>query len=97
MPPQGDKPVTLGIGEPFTTTVTISFIFALILALPFVLYQAYAFLMPAFEPGQRRHILPLVLSIPFEVGVLLATLVERRAAARARRIEATLAGQPLQS
>ena len=23
-PPQGDRPVTLGIGEPFTTTVTIS-------------------------------------------------------------------------
>ncbi len=64
-PPEGDKPVTLAIGEPFTTTVTISFIFALILALPFVLYQAYAFLMPAFEPGQRRALLPLVLSIPF--------------------------------
>jgi Sec-independent protein secretion pathway component TatC len=33
----------------------------------------------------------------FEVGVLLATLAERRAAARARRIEATLADEPLQS
>src|SRR5207244_1790904 len=29
-PPQGDRPVTLGIGEPFTTTVTVSLIFALI-------------------------------------------------------------------
>ena len=65
IPPAGDKPVTLGIGEPFTTTVTISFVFALILALPFVLYQAYAFLMPALHPNERRHIRPLVLSIPF--------------------------------
>jgi sec-independent protein translocase protein TatC len=65
VPPAGDKPVTLGIGEPFTTTVTISFVFALILALPFVLYQAYAFLMPALHPDERRHLRPLVLSIPF--------------------------------
>jgi sec-independent protein translocase protein TatC len=64
-PPQGDKPITLGIGEPFTTTVTISFVFALILALPVLLYQAYAFLMPALHPSERRQVLPLVASIPF--------------------------------
>lgn len=64
-PPQGDRPVTLGIGEPFTTTVTISFLFALILALPFVLHQAYAFLMPALAPSERRHVLPVVASVPF--------------------------------
>jgi sec-independent protein translocase protein TatC len=64
-PPQGDRPVTLGIGEPFTTTVTISFVFALILSLPFVLYQVYGFLMPAMHPAERRGLLPLVLSIPF--------------------------------
>ena len=33
-PPTGDKPVTLGIGEPFTTTMGIALLFALILALP---------------------------------------------------------------
>jgi hypothetical protein len=33
----------------------------------------------------------------FEVGVLLATLAERHATARARRTEATFAGEPLQS
>jgi sec-independent protein translocase protein TatC len=76
-PPQGDRPVTLGIGEPFTTTVTISFVFALILALPFVLYQAYAFLIPALGPSERRHVLPLVASIPFlfVAGVLFGYLV----------------------
>jgi sec-independent protein translocase protein TatC len=76
-PPQGDRPVTLGIGEPFTTTVTISLVFALILALPFVLHQAYAFLMPALEPSERRHVLPLVASIPFlfVAGVLFGYFV----------------------
>jgi sec-independent protein translocase protein TatC len=63
--PEGDKPVTLGIGEPFTTTVTISLVFALILALPFVLYQAYAFMIPALHPDERRQVLPLVVSVPF--------------------------------
>jgi sec-independent protein translocase protein TatC len=76
-PPQGDRPVTLGIGEPFTTTVTISLVFALILALPFVLHQAYAFLMPALEPSERRQLLPLVASIPFlfVAGVLFGYFV----------------------
>jgi sec-independent protein translocase protein TatC len=76
-PPRGDRPVTLGIGEPFTTTVTISFVFALILALPFVLHQAYGFLMPALEPTERRRLLPLVASIPFlfVAGVLFGYFV----------------------
>jgi sec-independent protein translocase protein TatC len=64
-PPQGDRPVTLGIGEPFTTTVTISFVFALILSLPFVLYQLYGFMMPALDPAERHGLLPFVVSIPF--------------------------------
>ncbi len=76
-PPQGDRPVTLGIGEPFTTTVTISLVFALILAFPFVLHQAYAFLMPALEPRERRGVVPLVASIPFlfVAGVLFGYFV----------------------
>ena len=32
--PPGDKPVTLGVGEPFTTTLTIALYFALIISLP---------------------------------------------------------------
>ncbi len=84
VPPQGDKPVTLGIGEPFTTTITVSLVFALILALPFVLYQGYAFLMPAFDPAQRRLVLPLMLSIPFlfVAGVLFGYFVVLPAAVR---------------
>jgi sec-independent protein translocase protein TatC len=69
--PTGDKPVTLGIGEPFTTTATVAGIFALILSLPVILLQAYGFLMPAFDPSQRRRMLPVTVAIPvlFAVGV----------------------------
>ena len=69
--PQGDRPVTLGIGEPFTATLTVTLIFALILALPVVLLQAYGFFMPALEPHLRRRMLPVTLAIPalFAAGV----------------------------
>src|SRR6478735_7606958 len=40
--------VTLGVTEPFTATITLAFYGALLLALPFLLYQAYAFVLPAF-------------------------------------------------
>jgi sec-independent protein translocase protein TatC len=63
--PSGDKPVTLGIGEPFTTTIGIALIFALILALPILLFEVYGFVLPAFSPDQRRVTTPLMLSIPF--------------------------------
>ena len=69
--PEGNRPVTLGIGEPFTATLTVTLIFALILSLPVLLLQAYGFLMPAFSPAQRRHMLPVMAAIPglFAAGV----------------------------
>ncbi len=77
VPPQGDRPVTLGIGEPFTTTVTVTLIFALILALPVLLLQVYGFFMPAFEPEQRRRMLPVTFAIPvlFIAGVAFGYFV----------------------
>jgi len=82
--PQGDKPVTLGIGEPFTTTISITLIFALILALPVILYELYGFLLPAFSPKQRRVATPLMLAIPFlfAAGVLFGYFVVLPAAVR---------------
>lgn len=76
-PPRGDRPVTLGIGEPLTTTLTVSLIFALILSLPVLLLQAYGFLAPALDPYQRRQIRPLALAIPglFVAGVAFGYFV----------------------
>jgi sec-independent protein translocase protein TatC len=82
--PKGDKPVTLGIGEPFTTTITVTLIFALILTLPILLYELYGFLLPAFSPDQRRIATPLMLAIPFlfVAGVLFGYFVVLPAAVR---------------
>ncbi len=83
-PAQGDKPITLGIGEPFTTTVTVTLIFALILSLPLLLAQGYAFLMPAFGPEQRRRMRPLTFAIPvlFAAGIAFGYFLVLPAAVR---------------
>jgi sec-independent protein translocase protein TatC len=82
--PEGNKPVTLGIGEPFTTTIGIALIFALILALPIILFQLYGFLLPAFSPKQQKIAKSLTLSIPFlfVIGVLFGYFVVLPAAVR---------------
>src|SRR3954454_2596725 len=59
------KPTTFGVAEPFTTTLTGSAYFAILLALPVVLYQLYSFVLPAFSPNERRVALPLLLMVPF--------------------------------
>jgi sec-independent protein translocase protein TatC len=83
-PPRGNKPVTLGIGEPFTATLGIALIFALILALPIILYELYGFMLPALSPQQQRFTSPLMLAIPvlFMVGVLFGYFVVLPAAIR---------------
>src|SRR5919201_2476054 len=48
------KPITLGVTEPFLTTFTVAAWAALLVSLPFLLYQVYAFIIPAFTPEERR-------------------------------------------
>jgi sec-independent protein translocase protein TatC len=83
-PATGNRPVTLGIGEPFNTTIGVALMFAFILALPVVLYELYGFLLPAFSPEQRRIATPLMLAIPvlFVIGVTFGYFVVLPAAVR---------------
>jgi sec-independent protein translocase protein TatC len=59
------QPITLGVAEPFTTTLTVSAYFAILIALPVVLYELYAFILPAFSPREKRVAVPLLLMVPF--------------------------------
>jgi sec-independent protein translocase protein TatC len=59
------KPVTLGVGEPFTATFKVVAYAALLLSLPLLLWQAYAFVLPAFSPREREVALPLMALVPF--------------------------------
>ena len=58
-------PVTLGVAEPFTTTLTIAAYAAILVAMPVILYELYAFILPAFSAGERKVALPLMLMVPF--------------------------------
>jgi sec-independent protein translocase protein TatC len=70
-------PITIGIGEPFTTTLTVAAYFALLITLPMLIYQAYAFVIPALNPRERRVALPVMLAAPFLfiIGVVFAFFV----------------------
>ena len=58
--PEDKRLVTLGVTEPFTTSVKVSLIAALAIALPVLLWQAWAFLAPAVQPHFERVVLTLV-------------------------------------
>lgn len=70
-PLEGRRPVTFGVTEPFTATLTVAAYAAVALTLPILLYQLYAYLLPALQPGERRIALTLLLLIPllFIAGV----------------------------
>jgi sec-independent protein translocase protein TatC len=75
--PKGTQPITLSPTEPFTTTLTVSAYAALLIALPVILYQLYAFILPAFSPTEKKIALPLLLMVPvlFVAGALFAYFV----------------------
>src|SRR4029450_6867762 len=70
--PADTKLVTLGVAEPFTTSMKVSFYAALALVLPVVLYQFWAFLAPAVERNVQRILATLVTlaTVLFFIGVL---------------------------
>ena len=75
--PDGFEPITFGVSEPFMTTITISAYAAIVIALPVLLYQAYAFVLPALTKQERRVIVPFLIMVPFlfVAGVVFAYFV----------------------
>jgi sec-independent protein translocase protein TatC len=75
--PEDKRLVTLGVTEPFTTSVKVSMIAALAIALPVILWQAWAFLAPAVQPHFERVVLTLVAlaTVLFVCGVAFMYIV----------------------
>lgn len=69
--------IVLAPTEAFMTTLTVCLYSAIVIAAPFVSYQLFAYVLPAFSPGERKAIMPLLISIPvlFVVGVIFAYFV----------------------
>lgn len=82
LPADHDQLITFGVTEPFTTTLTVSAYGAIVLTLPVILWQLYAYVLPAFSESERRVVLPILLLFPvlFVAGLAFAYFVVMPAA-----------------
>src|SRR3954452_989449 len=82
LPGNHDRLITFGVTEPFTTTLTVSAYGAIVLSLPIVLWQLYAYILPAFSTTEKRLVLPILLLFPvlFVAGLAFAYFVVMPAA-----------------
>jgi sec-independent protein translocase protein TatC len=78
MVPLADRPLqVLGMGDAFVIQVKISIVIGIILAMPVLLYQVWAFVAPGLTPQERKTIrpwIPLALLF-FVMGVTIAYVV----------------------
>ena len=75
--PDDKNLITLGVTEPFFTSLKVCFFAGLAIALPIVLYQLWAFLAPAFDERMQRVVAVAALlgGLLFAAGVVFAYVV----------------------
>jgi sec-independent protein translocase protein TatC len=69
--PTGAKMIATGVITPFLIPIKITLLVAFIIALPWVLYQAWAFIAPGLYAHEKKLVAPLVISssVLFVIGV----------------------------
>ncbi len=69
--PAGTKLLATGVTTPFLVPLKVTLFTALLLSLPYVLYQAWAFVAPGLYQHERRLALPVIVSsvVMFALGV----------------------------
>ena len=69
--PEGSKMIATGVITPFFIPMKIALVVAFLVALPYVLYQAWAFVAPGLYAHEKRLVAPLVISstVLFFVGM----------------------------
>lgn len=60
--PEGTRMIATGVITPFMVPVKVTMLASFILALPYVLYQAWAFVAPGLYRHEQKLALPLILS-----------------------------------
>ncbi len=63
--PQGSSMIATKVASPFMAPFKLAMVAALFIAMPYVLYQVWAFVAPGLYRHERRLILPLVVSSAF--------------------------------
>lgn len=75
--PEGSSLIATSVISPFMTPFKLAFFVALFIAMPFVLYQVWAFVAPGLYRREKRFALPLLVSsiLLFYAGVVFAYYV----------------------
>ncbi|ELV8733390.1 twin-arginine translocase subunit TatC, partial [Vibrio vulnificus] len=75
--PEGATMIATDVASPFFTPLKLTLIVAVFLAVPFILYQVWAFVAPGLYKHERRLIMPLLVSssLLFYCGVAFAYYV----------------------
>ena len=69
--PKGGQLIAVEVASPFFAPIKLAFFVALVVAMPWLLYQAWAFVAPGLYSHEKRLVLPLVISstILFLLGI----------------------------
>ena len=83
LPPGHRRLTTLTIGEPFLTSMWLSLYAGFLFALPVIIWQAWAFFLPAFDAGHERvlRLFVLIATALLAVGLLFGYYLALPAAA----------------
>ena len=75
--PQGSRMIATGVITPFLIPMKIAFMAAFVLVLPYILYQAWAFVAPGLYSHEKRLVLPLVVSstVLFLLGMVFCYFI----------------------
>jgi len=75
--PEGSNIIAIGVISPFLTPLKMALIFAVYLAMPYLLYQIWSFIAPALYKHEKQMIVPLIVSstILFYAGILFSFYV----------------------
>ncbi|WP_162045297.1 twin-arginine translocase subunit TatC [Vibrio taketomensis] len=75
--PEGATMIATDVASPFFTPLKLTLIASVFLAVPFILYQVWAFVAPGLYKHERRLIMPLMFSssLLFYAGVAFAYFV----------------------
>ena len=75
--PQGSSMVAIEVATPFLTPFKLTLLLALVLSLPYVLYQVWAFVAPGLYRREKSLALPLIVSSTglFYVGMAFAYFI----------------------
>lgn len=60
--PEGTKMIATGVVAPFFIPMKVAALAAFVVALPYILYQAWAFVAPGLYTHEKRFVVPLIVS-----------------------------------